>query len=116
MLAGLFLAACAPVRPPTDSLDAAAQALAGARAAGAAELAPGPLQTAQARLASARSAEMDGDYADAADLALESRVSSELAAAQARLARLRGVVEKLRRENAVLAGELRGGANGEGRP
>ncbi|MBN8726566.1 MAG: DUF4398 domain-containing protein [Xanthomonadales bacterium] len=107
ILAFLGVAACTPTKPPLDQLDAASRALGTARDAGAAELAGPTYRAAAQRFDAAQAAEGRGEYALAADLAAESQVSSELAAAQARLARLRGEVDRMRRENAATAGDLR---------
>jgi len=100
------LGACAPTKPPLDQLDAASRALGVARDAGASERAVDAYRAAAQRFDEAQAAEGRREYALAADLAAESQVGSELAAAQARLARLRQDVDRMHRENAILAGEL----------
>jgi hypothetical protein len=107
ILVPCMVAACAPTKPPLDQLDAASRALGAARDAGAAELAGATYRAAAQRFDAAQAAESQGEYALAADLAAESQVGSELAAAQARLARLRGEVDRMRRDNAAVADELR---------
>jgi len=98
-----FLGACTPTRPPSDELGIATRNLSTARAAGAATYAPLELRAAEDRLAQANSALTHGDYDEAAVLAGESAVNSELAAAKSRLGKAREAVETLRRENEELS-------------
>jgi len=98
-----FTAACAPTKPPTDVLGAAARNVSAAESAGAATYAPLELRSAQDHLAQANAAEARQDYDVAAMLAGESAVDSELAAAKARLGKARDAAEALRKQNADLS-------------
>lgn len=97
------LAACGPTKPPTDVLGIATRNLAAAEAAGAATYAPLELRSAQDHLAAANTATARQDYDQAALLADESAVDSELAAAKARLGKVREAVDTLKRQNADLS-------------
>ncbi len=97
------LAACGPTKPPTDVLGIASRNLAAAQAAGAATYAPLELRSAQDHLAAANTASARQDYDQAALLADESAVDSELAAAKARLGKVREAVDTLKRQNADLS-------------
>jgi hypothetical protein len=100
-----LLAACGPTKPPGDELGIASRNLSAARAAGAATFAPQDLRAAEDRLAQARAASAKQDYDDAATLASESAVNSELAAAKSRLGKARAAVESLSQQNAELTRE-----------
>ncbi|MBZ0223724.1 MAG: DUF4398 domain-containing protein [Dokdonella sp.] len=106
VLALLALAACGPTKPPVDQLNAAARGLETARSVGAAEFAAADLRAAADHYAGAQSAEGDGDYEMAAQLALQSQADSELAAVRARREQARIAVEKLTRGNAALREDL----------
>jgi hypothetical protein len=108
---GAILAGCGPTRPPDDRLAAAARELEAARAADAESLAAPGLRAAESDLARARAANVQGDFELAGHLAARAEVGAELAAAQARLARVRRAVETLQRENAALRRDL---ANDDG--
>lgn len=97
------LAACGPTKPPSDALGVATRNLSAAQAAGAATYAPLELRAAQGHLAEANAASARQDYDDAASLAGESAVDSELAAAKARLAKAREAVDSLKKQNADLS-------------
>ena len=112
----VLVTACAPTRPPVDELDAASRALGVARDAGAATDATDDYRSAGRRFDDAQLAESKGDYQAAADLALESQVISELAAARARLARERREVKQLELENARLEQGLQRDGSLEDRP
>lgn len=114
--ATLVVVACSPTRPPLDQLDAASRALGAAREAGAATYAADDYRSAGQRFDQAQAAESRQDYDAAADLALESKVSSELAAARARLAKAREAVARLKRENADLDRDLNQNPMQEGQP
>ncbi len=103
---GTLLLGCEPVRPPADLLGAASRALASARDAGAAEHAGDTYAIAGERFDQAQEAQLRRKYAKAANLALESQLSSELALAQVRLARLRAELVQLRQAHDVLAADL----------
>jgi hypothetical protein len=99
----LALGACGPSKPPPDVLGPAQRGLAGAQAAGASTYAPMEMRFAEERLDLAASAMQERDYDQAAHLADESTVNSELAAIKARLGKLREAVDTLKQENAELA-------------
>lgn len=96
------LAACGPTRPPTDVLGVATRNLAAARSAGAASYAPDEFRAAEQHLSQANAASARQDYDDAATLAGQSAVDSELAAARTRLAKAREAAANLREQNAEL--------------
>jgi ABC-type uncharacterized transport system auxiliary subunit len=106
------LAACGPTKPPADVLGAATRNLAAAQSAGAATYAPIELRAAQDHLARANTASARQDYDEAAVLASESGVDSELAAAKSRLGKARESVDALKRQNADL--ERDAARHGEG--
>jgi outer membrane murein-binding lipoprotein Lpp len=97
------LTACGPTKPPGDELGAAARNLNSARSAGAATYAPNDLRAAQDHLAQANAAAARQDYDDAAVLAAESGVDSELAVARSRLGKVREANTSLKQQNADLA-------------
>jgi len=94
-----LLAACSPTKPPTDELGIASRNLATARSAGAATYAPLELRAAEDKLNQANGAAGHQEYDDAAMLAAESAVASELAAAKSRLGKAREAVMALRQQN-----------------
>jgi hypothetical protein len=98
----LGVAACGPTKPPTDVLGVATRNLAAARSAGAATYAQVELRSAEQHLSEANAASARQDYDDAATLAGESAVDSELAASRTRLAKAREAVERLKEQNAEL--------------
>lgn len=106
VLAILALSACAPTKPPVDQMNAAARGLESARSVGAAEFAPTDLRAAADQYRSAQTAQADGDYELAAQLALMSQADSELAAMRARREQARSAVDKLDRSNAALQEDL----------
>jgi hypothetical protein len=101
ILAG-FLAACGPTKPPSDELGIASRNLSAARSAGAATYAPEELRAAEQGLSAANAAVARHDFDQAAVLAEESSVNSELAAAKSRLGKAREANDALRRQNADL--------------
>lgn len=107
---------CAPTKPPVDEMAAASRALAAARQAGAEQLATAEFRVASAHLDQARVAERNQDYDVAAQLAAESQVDSELAQARARLAKARGEVERIARENEGMERDLGASAPQEQQP
>ena len=102
LIGALALAGCGPTRPPDTGLDDAALALASARAGGAPTYAPLELRSAEDHLSQARAFTEKRHYEDAARLAKESQVDSELAQVKARLGKLREQVDAATRENARL--------------
>jgi hypothetical protein len=104
----VMLTGCTETKPPPVGLDEAARELDAARNAGAATYAPLELRNAEERLSQARVRMDKRDYALAQQLAEESRVDSDLAAAKARLGKTREKVEARTRENAQLRQDLNG--------
>ena len=100
-----LLAACGPTKPPGDELGIASRNLSTARAAGAATFAPQQLRAAEDKLTQARAASAKQDYDDAAMLASESAVNSELAAAKSRLGKASAAIDSLTQQNAELTRE-----------
>jgi hypothetical protein len=109
-----LLAACGPTKPPSDELGVATRNLSTARAAGAATYAPLELRAAEQRLAQANSALAHEDYDEAAVLASESAVNSELAAAKSRLGKAREAADSLRQQNEELSREAARHTDGGG--
>jgi hypothetical protein len=116
VLACVASVGCAPTKPPVDAMAAASRALNAARQADAAQRAAAEFRAASAHLEQARAAERDQDYDAAAQLAAESQVDSELAQARARLAKARGEVERLARENEGMDRDLGAGPTTEQQP
>jgi hypothetical protein len=98
----LALAGCASVPPPDDSMNRAQTQLQGARDAGAADYAPVDLGFAQDKFQQAQAAMAQRKYADAANLAEESRADAELARAKARLGAARAQIQSKVQENTRL--------------
>jgi hypothetical protein len=96
------LAACGPTKPPADVLGVATRNLAAARSMGAERYAPADLRAAEQHLSQANAASARQDYDDAAVLAGQSAVDSELAAAATRLAKARESIASLKEQNAEL--------------
>ena len=109
----LFVAGCASVPPPNDSMNMAQTQLQLARDAGAADYAPVDLGFAQDKFQLAQSAMAERNYADAASLAEESRADAELAQAKARLGAARAQIQGKMQENSRLRaqGEAESGAS-----
>ncbi len=101
----LFIAGCASVPPPNDSMNMAQSQLQMARDAGAADYAPVDLGFAQDKFQLAQSAMAERKYADAASLAEESRADAELAQAKARLGAARAKIQSKMQENSRLREE-----------
>lgn len=101
----LALGGCASVPPPNDSMNEAQARLQSARDAGAADYAPVDLGFAQDKFQQAQAAFANRKYADAENLAEESRADAELATAKARLAAARSQIQNKTRENASLRAE-----------
>ncbi|KRE84574.1 hypothetical protein ASG75_11775 [Rhodanobacter sp. Soil772] len=108
----LALAGCASVPPPNDSMNQAQNRLQMARDAGAADYAPVDLGFAQDKFQLAQAAMAERKYADAANLAEESRADAELAQAKARLGAARAQIQSKVQENTRLRqqGEQAAGA------
>ena len=98
----LTLAGCASVPPPNDSMNLAQAKLQAARDAGAADYAPVDLGFAQDKFQQAQTAMAERKYADAANLAEESRADAELASAKARLGAARAQIQRKVQENTRL--------------
>ena len=98
----LTLAGCASVPPPNDSMNLAQAKLQAARDAGAADYAPVDLGFAQDKFQQAQTAMAERKYADAANLAKESRADAELASAKARLGAERAQIQRKVQENTRL--------------
>ncbi len=78
----LMIAACASTLPPTASLQAAHQAITNAERSEAGHYAPGELNEARTKLASAETAVSEGKMTTAAQFAEESNVEAQLASAK----------------------------------
>lgn len=103
LLAGLlFLAGCASVPPPNESMNLAQSQLQAARDAGASDYDPVDLGFAQDKFQQAQGAMADRKYALAADLAEESRADSELARVKANLGAARAKIQSKMNANAEL--------------
>jgi uncharacterized lipoprotein YmbA len=104
----LLLGACASAPPPMGTLQEAERAVAAAQAARAEDLAPVELGFAQERLADARLAMDEGDYALARSQAEQAEVNAALATARSRAAAGRAAVRRQSEENQRLRRELLG--------
>lgn len=98
----LVLAGCASVPPPDDSMNLAQTQLQAARDAGAADYAPVDLGFAQDKFQLAQAAMAARKYADAANLAEESRADAELARIKARLGAARAQIQSKVQDNTRL--------------
>lgn len=98
----LTLGGCASIPPPDDSMNLAQNQLQAARDADAADYAPVDLGFAQDKFQQAQAAMAQRKYADAANLADESRADAELARAKARLASARAQIQAKVQENTQL--------------
>jgi len=101
----LTLGGCASAPPPNDSMNEAQSRLQTARDAGAADYAPVDLGFAQDKFQQAQAAFADRKYADATNLAEESRADAELATAKARLGAARAQIQNKMQDNASLRAE-----------
>ncbi len=101
----LTLGGCASAPPPNDSMNEAQSRLQTARDAGAAVYAPVDLGFAQDKFQQAQVAFADRKYADASNLAEESRADAELATAKARLGKARAQIQSKTQDNAGLKAE-----------
>lgn len=102
-LAGLLaLGGCASVPPPNEAMNLAQSQLQAARDAGAADYDPVDLGFAQDKFQQAQEAMAARKYAQASDLASESRVDSELARVKANLGAARAQIQTKMDQNAAL--------------
>jgi len=98
----LVVGGCASVPPPDNAMNLAQNQLQAARDADAADYAPVDLGFAQDKFQQAQTAMAQRKYADAANLADESRADAELARAKARLGAARAQIQAKVQENAQL--------------
>ena len=102
-LAGLVvLAGCASVPPPNEAMNLAQSQLQAARDAGAADYDPVDLGFAQDKFQQAQGAMAARKYAQAADLAAESRADADLARVKANLGAARAKIQSKMNANAEL--------------
>ena len=99
LVLGLFLAGCASTPPPTGLLADAERAVGAARDARADELSPVEMGHAEERMAAARQAMDEGDYALARSQAEQAEVNAALATARSRAAAGRAAVRRQSEEN-----------------
>jgi hypothetical protein len=103
LLAGLLLlAGCASVPPPNESMNLAQSQLQAAHDAGAADYDPVDLGFAQDKFQQAQGAMAARKYAQAADLAAESRADASLAQTKANLGAARAQIQAKMDANAEL--------------
>lgn len=102
LILALTMAGCASVPPPNDGMSMAQSQLQMARDAGAADYAPVDLGFAQDKFQLAQAAMAERNYADAANLAEESRADAELAQAKARLGAARAQIQSKLQQNGQL--------------
>jgi hypothetical protein len=107
----LALSGCGQTKPPNMGLEDAARSLEAARNAGAPTYAPMELRNAEDHLSQARARAGKKDYENAASLAQEAQVDSELAAVKARLGKARERIDARTRENAQLRQQSATGTN-----
>lgn len=98
----LVLAGCASVPPPNEAMNLAQSQLQAARDAGAADYDPVDLGFAQDKFQQAQGAMAARKYAQAADLAAESRADAELARVKANLGAARAKIQSKMNANAEL--------------
>lgn len=98
----LAIGGCASVPPPDNAMNLAQNQLQAARDADAADYAPVDLGFAQDKFQQAQNAMSQRKYADAANLADESRADAELARAKARLGAARAQIQAKLQENTRL--------------
>jgi len=110
VLLSLSLTACATRDRPDAALAAGGAAFDAARAAGAAELAPQPLQQAQTKLARARALAQAGDQQGARRLAEQALVDAQLARAQSASERSRRAAEEVQASLRSLREEMQRGS------
>ena len=107
-----LLTGCASAPPPTGLLEQADAAVAAARQVHADDFAPVELGFAEEKLAAARLAMDDGEYAQAQALAEQAELNATLAGARSRAAAGRAAVQKQSEENASLRRRLLGEGGG----
>ena len=98
----LVLAGCASVPPPNEAMNLAQSQLQAARDAGAADYDPVDLGFAQDKFQQAQGAMAARKYAQANDLAAESRADAELARVKANLGAARAKIQSKMNANAEL--------------
>ena len=98
----MVLAGCASVPPPNEAMNLAQSQLQAARDAGAADYDPVDLGFAQDKFQQAQGAMAARKYAQAADLAAESRADAELARVKANLGAARAKIQSKMNANAEL--------------
>jgi hypothetical protein len=104
----LLIAACAATPPaPTASLQAAQQAISSAERADASRYAPGELNQARTKLASAHDEVTEKRMMTAQRLAEESRAEAEFAAAKTSAAKANAVNDEMKRSTGTLIDEMR---------
>jgi hypothetical protein len=106
-LAALLLAGCAVHPHPTEQLERSETAIAAALAAGAAELAPAELRSAQEKMNLSKRWLAARDYQPAHWLIEQAQVDAELAAMKAISANAMRQAEESRRLNRLVALEAR---------
>ena len=102
----LMLGACASTPPPTEQMAVAEAALLRANTTGTSENAVVELQTASAKLASAREAMAAKDYARARQLAEQAQVDAQVAELHAQSTRSRKAAQDSQDAARVLTEEL----------
>ncbi len=107
----VLLSACASAPPNLDFLEKADDLALQAASEGALEHAPLELKWAREKLTEARSAADSRDYKRSEQLAAQSSVNSELAAAKTSAAKARDRARQARESNDALTIELGGGSN-----
>jgi hypothetical protein len=106
LTAVLMLAACASTPPPTASLQAAHQAISNAERAEAGHYAPGELNEAHTKLASADTAVTEGKMAMAAQFAEESNIEAQLASAKTADLKAKAVNAEMTQSTGTLIEEM----------
>ena len=106
LTAVLMLAACASTPPPTASLQAAHQAISNAERAEAGHYAPGELNEARTKLASADTAVSEGKMTMAAQFAEESNVEAQLASAKTADLKAKAVNAEMTQSTGTLIEEM----------
>jgi uncharacterized protein DUF4398 len=102
----LMLAACASTPPPTESLQAAHQAISNAERAEAGRYAPGELSEARSKLASADTAVSEQKMIMAEQYAEESNVEAQLASAKTADLKAKAVNDEMMRSTGTLIEEM----------
>lgn len=106
LLAAGALAACASAPQPAPFIAAGTASIEAARASGAAELAPVPLDNARAKLQQAQALAQAGNHEDAVRLAQQADVDAQLARARAGAERSRRSAAEIEAGLQVLQDEL----------